>query len=166
VIFRDNDFEVFIDPDADNRAYGELEINALGTTWDLFLAKPYRDGGKADDGWEVRGLKSAVRVDGTINDSRDVDRAWSVELAIPWAALADHTPAPVPPRDGNQWRINFSRVGGRSSARRRLPESHACGHNWPGHRSGRSIPPEKAICTRHLRAGPCLVPDRRGRAWR
>src|SRR5262249_41634997 len=97
VIFHDNDFEVFIDPDGDNRAYGELEINALGTTWDLFLAKPYRDGGKADDAWEIRGLKSAVRVDGTINDSRDADRAWTVELAIPWPALAAQTTMRTPP---------------------------------------------------------------------
>ena len=47
VIFQDNDFEVFIDPDGDNHDYYELEINALNTTWDLRLVKPYRDGGPA-----------------------------------------------------------------------------------------------------------------------
>ncbi|HSI73276.1 MAG TPA: carbohydrate-binding family 9-like protein, partial [Fimbriimonas sp.] len=40
VIFHDNDFEVFIDPDGDNHLYGELEINALNTVWDLLLVKP------------------------------------------------------------------------------------------------------------------------------
>ncbi len=39
VIFRDNDFEVFIDPNGDNHEYYELEINALGTTWDLSAAE-------------------------------------------------------------------------------------------------------------------------------
>src|SRR5262245_48268932 len=34
VIFQDNDFEVFIDPDGDTHAYYELEINALATVWD------------------------------------------------------------------------------------------------------------------------------------
>src|SRR5262249_54252544 len=29
VIFHDNDFEVFLDPDADSHLYGELELNAL-----------------------------------------------------------------------------------------------------------------------------------------
>ena len=29
VIFHDNDFEVFIDPDGDTHAYYELEVNAL-----------------------------------------------------------------------------------------------------------------------------------------
>ena len=40
VIFHDNDFEVFIDPDGDNHEYYEFEINALNTGWDLFLASP------------------------------------------------------------------------------------------------------------------------------
>ena len=59
VIFQDNDFEVFIDPDGDNHEYYELELNALNTTWDLFLDRPYKDGGKADNGWEIAGLKTA-----------------------------------------------------------------------------------------------------------
>jgi hypothetical protein len=37
VVFYDNDFEVFIDPDGDTHAYYELEVNALGTAWDLLL---------------------------------------------------------------------------------------------------------------------------------
>ena len=52
VIFQDNDFEVFIDPDGDNHNYVEFEMNALNTTWDLLLNRPYKDGGKADNGWE------------------------------------------------------------------------------------------------------------------
>src|SRR5579863_4951691 len=65
VIFNDNDFECFIDPDGDNHAYYEFEINALGTEWDLFLPKPYKDLGRADNGWEIPGLKTAVHVAGT-----------------------------------------------------------------------------------------------------
>ena len=43
VIYHDNDFEVFIDPNGDTHRYYELEINAFNTEWDLFLDKPYRD---------------------------------------------------------------------------------------------------------------------------
>ncbi len=110
VVFHDNDFEVFIDPDGDNHEYYEIEINALNTEWDLFLKKPYRDGGPAVNEWEIPGLKTAVHVSGTLNDPTDSDKFWSVELAIPWKSLAEHAHRHVPPRDGDQWRINFSRV--------------------------------------------------------
>jgi len=110
VIFHDPDFEVFIDPNGDNHEYYEFEINALGTFWDLFLPKPYKDDGKAMNGWEIAGLKSAVHVDGTVNDPRDRDRGWSVELAFPWRVLAEQARRPAPPREGDQWRVNFSRV--------------------------------------------------------
>jgi hypothetical protein len=110
VIFHDNDFEVFLDPDGDSHLYGELELNALNTTWDLLLTMPYKDGGRAIDAWEITGLKTAVHVDGTINDPRDTDHFWTVEIAWPWKGLRELTPRPIPPRDGDQWRINFSRV--------------------------------------------------------
>jgi hypothetical protein len=110
VIFNDNDFEVFLDPDGDSHLYAELELNALNTTWDLLLPMPYKDGGRALDGWEIIGLKTAVRVRGTLNNPSDTDRGWSVEIAWPWPGLKELTARPVPPRDGEQWRINFSRV--------------------------------------------------------
>lgn len=110
VIFHDNDFEVFVDPDGDNHNYGEFEINALNTGWDLRLPKPYKDGGPAEDGWEIPGLKTAVHIVGTLNDPSDEDRTWSVELAFPWEVLGKLKERPEPPVDGEQWRVNFSRV--------------------------------------------------------
>jgi hypothetical protein len=110
IVFRDNDFEVFIDPDGDRREYYEIEVNALGTIFDLFLVRTYIDGGPALHGWDCKGLKSAVHVAGTLNDPSDVDRGWLVELALPWQALAEAAHRPAPPQDGNTWRINFSRV--------------------------------------------------------
>ncbi len=109
VIFQDNDFEVFIDPDGDNHDYGELELNALNTTWDLRLPKPYRDGGSAQDEWEIEGMQSAVKIDGTLNDPTDEDTGWSVELALPWVALSSLRGGGRP-EPGQQWRVNFSRV--------------------------------------------------------
>lgn len=110
VIFQDNDLEVFLDPDGDSHLYAELELNALNTTWDLLLSMPYKDGGHAINAWEITGLRTAVAVDGTLNDASDVDRGWSVEIAWPWTGLKELSKQPVPPRDGDQWRINFSRV--------------------------------------------------------
>jgi hypothetical protein len=114
VIYYDNDFEVFIDPDADTHLYYELEINALDTVWDLMLIKPYRDGGPAIDAWDIQGLRTGVDVDGTLNDPMDEDRGWSIEIAIPWAVLEEAAGRPVPPAPGDRWRFNFSRVQWRS----------------------------------------------------
>ena len=113
IIFHDNDFEVFLDPDGDNYMYGELELNALNTTWDLLLTKPYKDGGHAVHAWEIVGLKTAVKLDGTLNDPRDTDKGWTLEIKWPWKGLPELVnvkKTPVPPKDGDQWRINFSRV--------------------------------------------------------
>jgi hypothetical protein len=110
VIYQDNDFEIFIDPDGDTHQYYELEINALGTVWDLFLVKPYRDGGPALHGWDIPGLRTAVAVDGTLNDPSDRDAGWTVEMALPWSALAVAAPGRRPPTRGERWRVNFSRV--------------------------------------------------------
>jgi Carbohydrate family 9 binding domain-like len=110
VIFNDNDFEVFIDPNSDSHEYCEFEINALNTGWDLLLTRPYKDGGRAINSWEIPGLKTAVHVDGTLNDPRDRDKGWTVEIAFPWKVLAELANKPAPPHDGDQWRLNFSRV--------------------------------------------------------
>lgn len=110
VIFHDNDFEMFIDPDGDAKDYAELEINALNTVWDLFLAVPYRDGGHADNDWNIAGLRTGVQVSGTLNDPADTDSGWTVALAIPWASLEQASHTRSAPQPGDRWRINYSRV--------------------------------------------------------
>jgi len=109
VIFYNNDFEVFIDHDGDTHNYYELEINALNTIWDLYLSKPYRNGAHVLNNWDIKGLRSAVYVNGTLNDPSDIDKGWMLEIAIPWSFTKGSVePATVPK---NQfWRINFSRV--------------------------------------------------------
>ena len=62
--------------------------------------------------WDLPGLETAVHVDGTINDNKDRDRGWTVELRIPWRSLEPLAMADgraLPPRDGDEWRMDFSR---------------------------------------------------------
>lgn len=109
VIFYNNDFEIFIDPDGDTHNYYEFEMNALNTVWDLFIVKPYREPAPIVDSWDIQGLKSEVFVEGTLNDASDKDEYWSVEVAIPWEVLKEaNTHKEIP--KGEFWRINFSRV--------------------------------------------------------
>lgn len=137
-IYEDNDVEVFVGG-AD--AYYEFEVNAFNTPYEVFFIwqSAYEKAGFArapefarsrlapfngvgytkhprgmrwgQFGWSFPGRRTAVFVDGTVNDDRDRDRGWTVEMALPWAGmrwLATDGRA-LPPRDGDEWRIDFSR---------------------------------------------------------
>ncbi|XP_070577820.1 uncharacterized protein [Ptychodera flava] len=111
VVFKDNDFEVFTDPDGSTHWYKEFEINAINTTWDLELSKPYLNGGVANSSFEMPTMKSATYVDGPVNNPSVPNKYWTVEIAMPFKDLIRETSkATAPPKKGDQWRINFSRV--------------------------------------------------------
>ncbi len=111
IVFHDNDFEIFLDPEGDAVNYYEFEMNALGTIWELTLDKPYSKGGTATHGTNLPGLRSAVQIHGTLNDSADTDTSWTVEVFLPWKDLARYRgKVKSPPLPGDTWRINFSRV--------------------------------------------------------
>jgi len=110
VVFYDDDFEVFIDPDGDSHNYTEIEVNAINTVWDLMLHYPYRiqEGKKVLWRWNMNGLKTATHIDGTLNNASDIDKGWGLEMAIPMDALLEFSDGKV--KEGTHWRINFSRV--------------------------------------------------------
>ena len=123
VMYYDNDFEVFLDPSSSTHNYMELEMNALNTRWDLLLTQPYRDGGRSVTGWDMKGLETAVCVDGTVNDPKAGSRSWSAEIKIPFRSLMETYsreenppalercyPCRTAPKTGEFWRMNFSRV--------------------------------------------------------
>ena len=112
VIFYDDDFEIFIDPDGDSHNYYELEVNAFNTLWELILLRPYRADSqpKVLNEWNISNIKSAIHIEGTLNNPNDIDQYWSVEMAIPWSALKEFAPIKKHPKNGDQWRVNFSRV--------------------------------------------------------
>ncbi|MCB0634584.1 MAG: hypothetical protein KDD15_32850 [Lewinella sp.] len=112
IIFHDDDFEIFIDPDGDGHHYAEFEMNAHNTVWDMLLHWPYhlRRGPNTIFNWNIPNLKTAVHLEGTLNDPEDTDRYWSVEIAFPWSALRELAPGKAIPKNGDQWRVNFSRV--------------------------------------------------------
>ena len=109
IVFYDNDFEVFIDPDNDTHRYYEIEINAVNTIFDLFMPKPYRNNSGAMFAYNTPGMKTAVSIQGTLNNPNDTDKGWTVEMFIPFMAVTMGNVAKVP-ADGEFWRIDFSRV--------------------------------------------------------
>ena len=69
VIFRDNDFELFIDPDGDTHGYYELEVNALGTPWDLLLIKGYPRPAVCDQRMGYHRIAGACRSQGDVEQA-------------------------------------------------------------------------------------------------
>ena len=60
--------------------------------------------------WDFPGLRSAVNVDGMLNNRSVVDKGWTVELAFPWTGmkwLANGRS--LPPQEGDVWSIFFGR---------------------------------------------------------
>ncbi len=135
VIYRDPDFEVFIDPDGDTKNYVEIEINALNTVWDLLLTEPYRSGNLALHDWNIPKLKHAVNLRGSLNNPADTDDGWSVEMAIPWASITGHSNHPRtvhPPAPGTTLRMNFSQVNWQVQADKTSPHGYAKKTNEQG----------------------------------
>lgn len=60
--------------------------------------------------WDFPGLKTAVKIDGKINDPTVVDVGWTVEIAFPWAGMERlFSGRRLPPKDGDTLRASFSR---------------------------------------------------------
>ena len=106
VLFLENIVEIFLDPNGDTHNYYEIEINALGTLWDLMMTKPYRDGGRGISSWEAKGMKLAIAIDGTLNNGNDTDQKWGIELAIPISEIQSD----IKLTRGSHMRMTLTRV--------------------------------------------------------
>ncbi|MFS4492354.1 carbohydrate-binding family 9-like protein [Maribacter sp. 2308TA10-17] len=60
--------------------------------------------------FDMEGLETAVKLDGTLNDNSDVDKGWSLEIAIPWESLKILANGrTIPPSDGDIWSMFIGR---------------------------------------------------------
>ncbi len=61
-------------------------------------------------GYDLPGLQTAVQVDGTLNNNSDIDRGWSLEMAIPWDSLGLLANGrSLPPENGDVWTFFLGR---------------------------------------------------------
>ena len=103
-LYQSNVVEIFLNPSGDLARYDEIEIAPSNALFDASFTGR-RQGMNLS--WSS-GARHAVHLDGTLNDSRDVDRGWTAELAVPFATLTG-MPAPRP-RRGDKWRFNLYRL--------------------------------------------------------
>lgn len=105
----DNDvFELFFKPSADKQAYYEFQVNAAGTTFDMFI--PTKDQGKFDFAKFVKAdefhIDSKVVLKGTLNQRTDKDQGWTVEGKLPWT---DFKMTGGAPRESDVWTFALCR---------------------------------------------------------
>ena len=115
VIFRDNDFEVFLSPVDCGHRYYEFEMNARNTVWDLYMERPQRDHVRRIIAWDIRGLESATKINGELNNPNADNKSWSLELKLPYYSFREcpdgYCQAPkLAPDVGEVWKMDFSRV--------------------------------------------------------
>ncbi|MDP2984034.1 MAG: carbohydrate-binding family 9-like protein [Candidatus Latescibacter sp.] len=102
--------EIYLDPDGDGLNYLETEINSYGAVMDLLLDKEFKKGGHMDLSWGWKGLKTGITIQGTLNDSTDVDKGWTCEFAFPFREIAPVAPSMnFPPKPGDTWHLNLYR---------------------------------------------------------
>ena len=103
--------EIMVDPDGngDNKDYYEIQVNPQNLVFDSRFDsynKP-RGGNNGPFGhqdWSAK-LTSAVTLRGTLDNSKDKDEGYVVEIAIPWKSF--DKARSTPPKLGQQWRMNF-----------------------------------------------------------
>lgn len=110
-LFNDDAVEAFINPSGDLIHYFEFEVSPTNVTYDLKITNPTGNTHTTtyDASWECPGILTATKVIGTVNNDKDTDTGWSVEMAIPLKAFQG---APnCPPINGDRWRMNMFRCG-------------------------------------------------------
>lgn len=97
----------------------EYEVSPNNTQFDAYNLAPL----EGIVNWDSKGWRSAVKVDGTLNNSSDTDKGWTVEMAIPFFDLygSPFRTAEVAkamtrenkqyhPNPGDRWRANLYRI--------------------------------------------------------
>lgn len=109
-------------------------VDVLGGFQDALRWRKHPRGRRwAFPAWDFPGMTSRVRVQGTLNDPTDVDRGWTVEAAFPWAGMRHLAGGrPLPPRDGDVWRMNFSRFEALDCGGRRVEPAPGWAFNAHG----------------------------------
>jgi hypothetical protein len=99
--------------------YFELQWNPLGGVFDAIIDNKMDPRGistnfTGDWSFTAKGMKSAVKLKGTVGDSNNKDEMWQAEVVLPFADLGEPTPKPKA-----VWRANFYRF---NRARNQPPE--------------------------------------------
>ncbi|HOC03709.1 MAG: hypothetical protein BWX89_00637 [candidate division TA06 bacterium ADurb.Bin131] len=108
LLYDEDVVEVFLKPNLSKDPYYEFEVSPRNIVLDAYLGNRTLAGNMflRFAKWNCPGLKTAVKVKGTLNNWEDIDEYWSVEIAIPFRSLPSLKKAPLP---DDIWLINLGR---------------------------------------------------------
>ena len=100
--------EVYLDANADGKDYLELQVSPANVVFDAKFDTRRQPEWQKAKAFNLEGLRTAVAVNGTLNQAGDEDTGYNVEIAIPWASIPGWTKAT--PAAGDEIRVNFFRI--------------------------------------------------------
>jgi len=129
-VYNDDCIEFFVSPFKNNvKVYINFEINALGTyNSGIHLLKPnlllkdlfgVRNPEKASTYWYPPGLQIGRYHVGTMNNNKDEDSYWIIEMSVPFSLFKYAGYKKNKPEIGDVWRFNLYRLGGTVDSYRR-----------------------------------------------
>jgi len=112
-VAEDDCFEVMLAADARRPArYVNIEWNLRGAYVDGF--RPEGPQGPRPP-WDAQGFRIVGSYVGSLNDQTDLDAYWIGEAVVPFESIANQFDR-LPPKPGDEWRMNFNRHGGEVNA--------------------------------------------------
>ena len=107
-LWENDAIEIFIDVDDVPETYVEIEVSPANILFDSYIVDPINIDIPKTALFNLKGMRTAVVVSGTLNDRDDIDDYWTVEIAIPFEDLANENIKKVTTE--TEIRINFYRL--------------------------------------------------------
>lgn len=110
--------EIFIDVDDVPETYVEIEVSPANVLFDSYIVDPVNIDVPKTALFNLKGIRTGVVVSGTLNERDDKDENWTVEIAVPFADLANENIKEV--TTATEIRINFYRLD-ENQGKERMP---------------------------------------------
>lgn len=104
-LWKEECVEIFIDVDNDPQNYIEIELSPAGVLFDSFIINPDVIDVDSTSDFNLSSIEYVVDVDGSLNDSTDIDTKWTAEISIAVNELDTETNL-----NNLNWRMNVFRI--------------------------------------------------------
>lgn len=107
-LWKEEAVEVFLDTDDKPNNYVEIEVSPKNVLYDSYIVDPQNIDVEETLKYNLKAIKTAVKVDGTTGNRKDRDRNWTVEIALPFAEIIENFHPDQLSKAS--WKINFYRI--------------------------------------------------------